>query len=112
MTHLAKLTRPAVAAGILIGSGPANAASFDCGLARTPVEVTICRDEVLGELDEKMAARFFNLKSRVPAQTWRQIRRQQKSWLRARNRCGYDDYCITGQYTLRIKELNNWLEEY
>ncbi len=107
-----KLVLAIIAFTIFNPSTPARSASFDCGLARTPVEVTICRDENLSTLDEKMAAQFFNLKPRVPEHIWQQIRRQQKNWIRARNRCGYDDYCITGQYTARIKELQNWLEEF
>lgn len=100
------------AAVLFLVAGKANAASFNCSYARLPVEVAICQSNTLHILDERMSSKYYRLKNRLPGYQWRQVRRQQKSWLRDRNRCGYDTQCLIGSYNWRIGALNRWLDNY
>ncbi len=94
------------------GASTTQAASFNCRYAKLPVEVAICQNDNLHVLDERMARKYFQLRDRLPGHLWREVRGEQKSWIRRRNRCGYDNYCITGRYTSRIRQLNRWLQDF
>ena len=96
----------------IAASSSTQAASFNCRYAKLPVEVAICQSVNLNRLDEIMSRKYYSLRDRTPGYIWQQIRGEQKRWIRRRNRCGYDDYCITGRYTARIRQLNFWLEDY
>ncbi len=39
--------------------GQAGAASFDCKLAKYPIEIMLCEDNMLSALDDEMATRYF-----------------------------------------------------
>ena len=42
----------------LLAAGAAQAASFDCKRAATPIERTICADAALSQLDERTVAAY------------------------------------------------------
>ena len=87
---------------------PAEAASFNCVRARSPVEVAICNDPGLGTMDEQMASLYFRLTNSAPGWAARQIKSEQSGWIRQRNACGYDPGCIAAAYDRRINRLYDW----
>lgn len=93
-------------------TNPVEAASFNCRYAKLPVEISICQNSHLHRLDERMARKYFRLKNSLPGYLRRELAREQRHWIRSRNRCGYDEYCITSRYTRRIRQLNRWLSDY
>ncbi len=95
--------------GAAIGaSAPAEAASFNCVRAKAPVEVAICNDPGLGEMDEQMASLYFRLTNTAPGWAVRQVKSEQSGWIRQRNACGYDIGCIASAYDRRINRLYDW----
>ena len=73
---------------------PAAAQSW-CSAANLNVtEQAICDDVILSDLDVEMAALYAQVKA--PGQ---------RTWLRNRNACGADIFCIESAYRTRIAEL-------
>lgn len=98
----------ALAAPALLAAAPAEATSFDCRYARIPAEFAICDSRQLGRLDERMAEAYFYLVNTGPNWATRRIKREQTSWLAARDDCGYDNRCIRRAYRERIDALAHW----
>lgn len=84
---------------LLVGSfsKPVIAASFDCAKASTSVEVAICSDEQLSDLDKQLA--------RVYKQAGPDQKTQQRAWLKYRNTCGSNVQCLVEVYKQRISVL-------
>jgi uncharacterized protein YecT (DUF1311 family) len=99
---------------------PAQAASFDCGKARTAVEKMICADAELSKLDKKMAAVYKPIDPRIaaPASSFSDMRAaykqmppyiadpvgyrmEQRDWLKSRNACE-DAACVKQAYQTRL----------
>jgi uncharacterized protein len=83
----------------VIGVAPnhIHAASFDCGVARTPVERAICSNPSLGALDSQLADLYRAVREAE--------RDSQRAWLRQRNECGGDVNCLTRKYYERLEQL-------
>lgn len=96
---------------LAVSTTSGQAASFNCQRASLPSEITICRYNNLGNLDENLAAKYSRLKRLASWQTWQTVRAEQRRWIRARNRCGYDDVCLTSQYRSRVRQLRHWLQD-
>jgi uncharacterized protein len=86
---------------VLCALPQALAASFNCALARLPVERMICSDALLSELDEKLYDAFQT----AGGQTSRQIAAEQAQWVRQRNQC-VAPTCVSALYRKRIAELS------
>ena len=56
--------------------------SFDCGKARTPVELLICRDRNLASLESEMASTFRQTLSRLPLDGQMVLRRNHLAWFK------------------------------
>jgi uncharacterized protein len=67
---------------LLLASGAAQAASFDCAKARTPQEKTICASPGLSQADDKMAAAYKDVLAAVPREITTKVREDQRLWLR------------------------------
>ena len=63
-------------------SFPAQAASFDCKLAKAPIEQQICSTESLSVMDEVIGKLYFNARD-LPGQEG--LKDSQKTWLKERN---------------------------
>ncbi|WP_086479104.1 lysozyme inhibitor LprI family protein [Oceanospirillum sanctuarii] len=61
---------------------PAQAASFDCKLAKAPIELQICSTESLSVMDEVIGKLYFKARN-LPGQEG--LKESQKTWLKARN---------------------------
>lgn len=85
--------------------------SFNCQTARNATEITICESRKLSRLDRRMSYWYHRAKERARYfdQT-RWLRHQQRHWLRARNRCGWNRHCIAHKYRNRIRVLRNYFE--
>jgi len=87
-------------AGLALGLPIAQAASFDCTKAQSPVEKMVCADPALSQLDEELSTTFRRAVANDP-----QIRQQQQAWLRdTREKCGTVE-CLTTAYRSQIQTL-------
>jgi uncharacterized protein len=92
---------------LLVGS--AFAASFDCGKAQTVIEKVICEEPALSHLDEQLGALYLKVRDAAVHELKPQIIREQREWLRQRNRqCGDADIdCLKSIYSEQIHWLTN-----
>jgi uncharacterized protein len=107
-----------VAALVLLGlaGGPARAAepgpSFDCKKAATPVEKTICQNGFIGFRDGALGKLYAGLVDALTDRARQALRRDQRAWLKARNRaCGKvgDNAradCLDALYDKRLRRLD------
>lgn len=83
-----------------------RAASFDCTRAAHPVERAICASDVLGRLDERLAAAWAaaleGTADRAP------LLQDQRAWSRDARRDCRDDGCIERAWSARIERLERW----
>src|ERR1700693_2714049 len=91
-----------------IAASPATAASFDCKLAKLPVEISICSDPTLSSEDEELAREYSPLVKSAPADAVKLIKSEQKVWLKERNACVSDMQCIMGSYRERLQRFGEW----
>lgn len=81
---------------------PVQAASFDCGKAKTEIEKLICNNADLSKRDKILAAWYKGaLRDEQQAET---IRQTQKQWLKERNDCP-DIACLRRMYAQREEIL-------
>lgn len=83
----------------------ADEPSFDCSKATAAVEVKICNNDYLSELDSLLAYNYKN----APWSEWdengkKTFKSEQKAWMVKRNACG-DENCLADAYKSRIDEI-------
>lgn len=76
---------------LLILAQPASAQSWCGSSSLNATERAICSDPILGDLDIEMGALYA--RNKLP---------DQRDWLRTRNACGGDIFCIEAAYRSRI----------
>ncbi|WP_213938458.1 lysozyme inhibitor LprI family protein [Pseudomonas sp. dw_612] len=81
--------------------GTAQATSFDCAKASTPVEHAICESPQLSRLDEQINSLYVQALDRVADKT--ALRQEQRDWLKQRNTCTTTD-CLVGVMSARVQE--------
>jgi uncharacterized protein len=89
------------------------APSFDCARASLPTERTICTDPALARIDAEFAVYYQDnlevaatFRATAMGQT---LRRAERDFLGARNRCGSRKWCIEREYLyqdLRIADMS------
>lgn len=95
-------------AAIALSTAAANAASFNCALAKTPTEHAICDNPQISTLDEQMAGLYYRIiSSGAPAATVNQVKSYQVNFLAQRNTCGAGYDCLISAYTSQIMYLKN-----
>jgi uncharacterized protein len=104
-------TVPIAIAALLVVS-PATAASFDCKMAKLPVEVAVCSDPTLSAEDEELAREYSPLLKLAPADAVKTIKKEQKAWLASRNGCGSDMQCIMARYRERLQRFGEWRAQF
>ena len=77
---------------------------FDCALAVTFVEKTICGSDALAEADRTMSERYFAVRNGVHGPARKRLLDSQRKFLNRRNNCG-DEACLVGLYMARGAEL-------
>lgn len=91
---------------VFLSFGPAfvHAASFDCAKAKTHVEILVCGDKALSELDEQLDKAYRERLS--TAENPDALRTEQRAWLRGvRDRCN-NVVSLQEVYTKRLEDLN------
>jgi len=96
---------------------PTAAASFDCELAKQPLEELICGDPDLSALDDKLAATYKATLAKLDAQSTQTIKTSQRAWLKfLRGYCEATDRaswttaeCVEMEYETRISDLSDTL---
>ncbi|MEA2928286.1 MAG: hypothetical protein QOG38_714 [Hyphomicrobiales bacterium] len=102
-----KSVRVALLIGFSLAPCAAEAQSFSCRYASRSDEVVICQNAGLAALDERMAATYERLRSRLSGGARQGLISDQSAWLRSRYRCGSDAGCIEDSYRQRIDELRS-----
>lgn len=90
--------------GVLGIHTAAQAVSFDCSKATSKVEIMICGDAGLSQLDEDLSSAY---KAVLHDEKQSNIARQsQKQWIKLRNTC-QDSACVKSSYEERLVALNS-----
>ena len=97
-----------VATGVIT----ASAQSFSCSGRLTMTEFAICNSSTLGALDEALASRYYYVRGRLRgnARARRRLRNLQRNFLRARDTCRADAYCIEQAYGVAIRGYNQLID--
>ncbi len=80
--------------------------SFDCQKDHGEAEVAICGDSELIELDVELSAHYSRLLATLSGQTRSALITEERDWIRARNACRKDKFCLSQTYNIRIQALN------
>ncbi len=92
---------------LMVAATPAAAQSFDCSGAALSSEKTICANDRLGALDERMERLYASLMQSFDRNAQRAgLRAYQIRFLATRDRCGRDVSCIKGAYLDQIEVLS------
>ncbi|GGE48410.1 hypothetical protein GCM10007276_26950 [Agaricicola taiwanensis] len=110
------MIRFAVAAVAIVGPAalaplPAHSAGFDCGKAKKPDEIAVCKNPELSGLDSQMTGLWYGY-SKVPMfMGARGARRDEaQAFLARRAACGSDAECLAAAYRERIGALEESLD--
>ena len=91
-------------------TSPAAAQSFDCKLAQSPRERTICSNTDLGTLDSNVAAAYKAAHSKLSPAAFALVQSDQRQWLRWLDKvCPSSSFiadCLTGHYNSRLQQLS------
>jgi uncharacterized protein len=79
------------------------AVSFNCNKASTFVEVAICQDSTLGQLDDYLSENYQGMLESDLGTTVQSLKKEQRQWLSKRNKCT-NKQCIEKLYRSRINE--------
>jgi uncharacterized protein len=106
-----------IAIAILATENSARAASFDCAVAQSKSEKTICGDPKLSDLDAKLAKLYEERKALLSSAGQNALRTSQRNWLRVTNQVCADfkpssiyegpGSCLTPRYDERLSELES-----
>jgi uncharacterized protein len=98
----------------LIRSTDVKAASFDCGTAKTAIEIAICRSPYVSKLDEELAKSYNNARGALSEDGRQIILRSQRDWLRHIRVVCFEfpnetpkAECLSKLYNDRIRELSS-----
>jgi uncharacterized protein len=86
--------------------------AFNCSFAKSPDEITICRDASLGALDEQMSDHFYKIRQQLPPAGLKALNAGQKDFMKRRTFCGTDSECIAGMYAERLETLCTLAKDY
>ena len=104
MSKILIVAAAALSAGL---AANADAASFNCGAAKTPTEHAICGNPQLSSLDDQTAGMYFTLISNgslSPNQV-SAVKAAQAKFLTERNACGANFNCLVDAYTSQMMYL-------
>jgi uncharacterized protein len=91
--------------------GVAQAASFDCKVAKTDIERAICSDKDLSAADDRMAAAYKATMAMAPAEVQTEIREDQRTWVRGLTTVCKSDAVALARTAARRTELVSCLKE-
>lgn len=102
-----------LAAAVSALSRPAASAAFSCMAVEdmSRAEQTICDNERLGALDERLDSWYRRTLLRAGHfEQTDKVRTDQRTWLGQRNACGADLFCLKRAYQQRIETLKRYVE--
>lgn len=76
-----------------------------CGTFKQTAERAICRSRRLVRLDSKLTELYGQLRATLTRGDFRDLRTEQRAWLRTRNACGAKGRCLARTYIERIEIL-------
>ena len=82
--------------------------AFKCKNLESSIEELICRDDKLGELDQKVRVYYQSALKKVPKAEVKRLKAMQRGWVKGRNDCWKAQNkrdCMESNYTSRITEL-------
>lgn len=94
---------------VVASAAPAHP-SFDCAKASHEIELLICRDAELADLDRSLASLYARVLENTPASKRNHLKAEQRGWVKGRNDCwkSADQHgCVKGEYEYRIGELKD-----
>jgi uncharacterized protein len=108
LSHMPATTTPADTRQML--------ASFDCGQARTPTDKTVCGSFELSFLDSYVADWYAGCLAILPEKAralhietflddMELLKKEQKAWLKQREKCGTDQECLKKSLNVRADAL-------
>ena len=89
----------------LLISSSVFGASFNCNKAATKLELLICENNELSDLDSQLGTLYSKLRKSLSADEKRKLKKEQILWIKQRNRCGLSNDCLIYSYEVRILEL-------
>ena len=101
---------------LTLSSIPALSQSFDCKLAATPREKTICADTRLQALDAELAAAYKSLRAQLSPASADLVQSDQREWLRwldlvcpthGKGIADNQTRCLQNQYFTRVHDLQH-----
>ena len=84
--------------------------SFDCAKASSEVEMMICKDAELAELERRLASLYAVLLKNTPTSEQTMLKAEQRGWVKGRDDCWKSDDlrgCVEAEYRSRIAELRD-----
>jgi uncharacterized protein len=99
-----------IAVGLLASSAWAATPSFDCAKASHEVELLICKDAALAEMDHTLNSLYHTLMKHTPASRQGTLKAEQRGWVKGRNDCWKASDmrgCVASEYQARIAELKD-----
>ncbi len=113
-TPMSSLPHFFIFATLITTAALAHAASFDCKLAHTPREHTICNSSQLSALDSRLALAYTSLRSQLSPAASATVQSDQRDWLHwldavcplhgRGERANIKD-CLTSEYNHRLSAL-------
>lgn len=96
---------------LLMISGSALSASFDCALAKSDIEKLVCSSANLGKADELLGKEYAELRASLDVEQKKILLVSQRKWLRNNNTClteKYPSLCLTESYKKRLVAFRNF----
>jgi uncharacterized protein len=88
----------------------ATSPSFDCAKATHEVEMLICKDAGLADLDRSLSSLYATVLKHTPASQQKGLKAEQRGWVKGRDDCWKSDDmrgCVASEYRSRIDELKD-----
>lgn len=86
----------------------AEAASFRCWPWLNAAEKTVCRNAELSRLDDELNTEYRFGTRQLSGNARNRLRRDQRAWLKHRDRCGRSIRCLRTRYYDRIAAIVEW----
>ena len=81
-----------------------------CATKKNKVERNICNDRDLTRRDAYLNEVYQDVRNKLSKQDFKQIRKDQRAWIKQRNTCGDNSQCIADKYEDRTAEIEQMLE--
>jgi len=98
----------AFAGMLLLCTGGAEAAGFDCDKAASHIEQLVCKNPDLNSLDSQLEGAYLGALDR--SNHPQRVKEKQATWLKERNACA-DEKCMLAAYSRQIQLLSSISDE-